>query len=122
MSRYSFVSKRDLLWLLPVLLCAVILILRGQSDTELSAEISVQGTVIGTYALDNPREIELPQADGVLIEIADGSISVKEADCPDKRCVRMGEISQRGEMIVCLPHALIITLVGDSAGADVVIG
>lgn len=122
MSRPVFFRKQDLLWLLLPVLCISILFFRGKSEVSVSAEVSINGTVIGTYPLQEPRTLSFPEADGVEIEIADGCIRIIESDCPDKRCVRMGSASQAGEMIVCLPHALIITLVGDTDGADVVIG
>ncbi|EET62314.1 hypothetical protein BRYFOR_05347 [Marvinbryantia formatexigens DSM 14469] len=46
------------------------------------------------------------------IVVEDGAISVTEADCPDKVCVREGKISRTGEFIACLPHELIITIEG----------
>ena len=44
------------------------------------------------------------------IEIKDGEVSVKEADCPDKICVNHKKISNVGESIICLPHKLVIEI------------
>ncbi len=33
-----------------------------------------------------------------------------QADCHDKICVKTGAISQKGEVIACLPHKLIIEI------------
>lgn len=38
--------------------------------------------------------------------IKDGTVNVLDASCPDKLCTKMKQISQVGEMIVCLPHKL----------------
>ena len=46
------------------------------------------------------------------IVVKDGFVSVTEADCADKICVREGKISSTGEVIACLPHELIITVEG----------
>lgn len=50
------------------------------------------------------------------IVVEDGFVSVTEADCADKICVREGKISRTGEVIACLPHELIITV--ESAGEE----
>ncbi|MCM1299800.1 MAG: NusG domain II-containing protein [Firmicutes bacterium] len=53
-----------------------------------------------------------------LIEISDGKIRVKEADCSDNTCVKMGWLDS-GAPIVCLPHRLVIRFTdsGDVDGA-----
>ena len=43
-----------------------------------------------------------------------------EANCGDHTCVRMGRISRAGEAIVCLPHRLVVEIVGGEAAADAV--
>ena len=40
--------------------------------------------------------------------IENGKIFVKDADCPDKNCCRMGYLDNLHNPIVCLPHKLII--------------
>ena len=57
-----------------------------------------------------------------VIEIKDGRIRVKEADCPDKTCVHMGWLSSSALPIVCLPHHLEICYAGSDSGADAVAG
>ena len=42
---------------------------------------------------------------------------MKDADCPDRLCVKQGSISKNGESIVCLPHKVIVTVTGGD-GAD----
>lgn len=42
------------------------------------------------------------------IAIRDGEISVTDADCPDKTCVKTGVLRSEYVPIVCLPHKLII--------------
>lgn len=121
MNRPVFAGRRDLLWLLLPLLCFLCLLLRGTPDAA-SAAIEVDGKAAGVYPLSEPQTITLPEAEGVVIEIRDGTIFVAQSDCSDRRCMRMGRISRTGEMIVCLPHKLTITLIGSSDGADVVIG
>ena len=45
-------------------------------------------------------------------EIATGEgVRMVSADCPGGDCLRAGEIRKNGEMIVCVPHRLVIRLV-----------
>ena len=44
------------------------------------------------------------------IAISDGAWMVS-ADCPGGDCLRTGEIKKNGEMIVCVPHRLLIRIV-----------
>lgn len=42
------------------------------------------------------------------VTISDGRICVSDADCPDKTCVRSGDLRHEHLPIVCLPHKLVI--------------
>ena len=42
------------------------------------------------------------------VEIKDGKIRVKDADCPDRICVNTGWLSSAAIPIVCLPNHLVI--------------
>lgn len=44
------------------------------------------------------------------IEISGGSVKVSHADCANQVCVETGSIDSPGDMIVCLPHELIVTI------------
>ena len=43
---------------------------------------------------------------------------MKEADCPDKYCVKQGKIKNVGETIVCLPHKVVVEIEKTSKGTD----
>ncbi len=53
-----------------------------------------------------------------VIEIETGKIRIKDADCPDKICVKTGWISEPGQSIICLPHELIIKIEGNNSKYD----
>lgn len=56
-----------------------------------------------------------------VIKVADGAVCVEEADCPNQDCVLQGWVSTTGEQIVCLPHELIVEIVGaEESGYDVI--
>jgi hypothetical protein len=44
----------------------------------------------------------------------DGRITVIEANCPDRDCVKRGWLKKPGDSAVCLPHRLVIRLTGES--------
>lgn len=47
---------------------------------------------------------------GIVIEINDGKIRVKDSDCPQKICVKHGWLRYANDVIVCLPNKTIIYL------------
>ena len=40
----------------------------------------------------------------------DGSVTVQDADCPDKICEKHRAINRTGETIICLPHKLVVEI------------
>ena len=53
-----------------------------------------------------------------IVEIKDKKIRVKDADCPDKTCEKMGWLSGAAMPIVCLPHKLVIEFTEDTGDVD----
>ena len=53
-----------------------------------------------------------------IIVIENGEVSMQEADCPDKACVRQGKIRQSGEAIICLPHRLTVEISADDTSEN----
>ena len=76
--------------------------------------ITVDGVVQGTYSLEKDNEIAIT-GDGWTnnLVIKNGYADMTEADCPDKICVNHVKISQVGESIVCLPHKVVVEIVGE---------
>lgn len=86
--------------------------------TDPAAEIYQNGKLLGTLPLSEDTEFTVNCENGYnVITIRDGKISVSEADCPDKVCMSMGEISG-GTPIVCLPHRLEIRVVNGKNDTD----
>ena len=77
-----------------------------------SAELHQNGTLIRTVSLDKDARFTIPSPNGGsnLVVVDRGRIRVEQADCPDKLCVKRGEISRSGETITCLPHKLTVTV------------
>ena len=76
------------------------------------AEITSDGNVIRVIDLSTaPDEtFTVESANGTnTVTVKNGTISVTEASCPDKICVKHGELRTEMLPIVCLPNRLIIT-------------
>lgn len=52
-----------------------------------------------------------------VIEVADGRVRCVESDCANQVCTDTGWVSSPGQMIVCLPHRLVVEVVADPADA-----
>ena len=77
-------------------------------------EISVDGTVVETLELHKDQEYTVKNDQGGVnvFVIRDGKAWVTEASCPDKICMDQGQVSQEGEMIVCLPNRMTARVMG----------
>lgn len=86
-----------------------------------TVEIVSNGKVIKTLNLstekNNSFEVENNGKINV-IEIKNGRIRVKSADCPDKVCVDSGWLESTDLPIVCLPNKLIIRFTENSDDID----
>ena len=47
------------------------------------------------------------------LHIQNGEAWISEANCPNHDCVKKGKISQNGEMLVCIPHRLTVSILGE---------
>lgn len=108
-------KKRD--WILGavIILVAVIMYIAmnaTQSDDGMAVKITLDGKEYGTYSLDEDREIEIKTDNGNnKVEIHDKSVEMKEADCPDKYCVKQEKINKIRQNIVCLPHKIVVEII-----------
>ena len=75
------------------------------------------------YPLSGDRVIETV-SNGIRLRIVieGGRVCVEEAECPDKICVRTGEISRVGQSIVCVPAEVVIRITGEGSDEDFIVG
>ena len=95
-------------------LCVVLVLLPPQDTPSELAQIKY-GSKTTTVDLHVDQEMVFESADGSYnaVTVKDGKIAVTEANCPDQYCVRQG-FCNSGEQIVCLPHKLVISFIGES--------
>ncbi len=98
-----------------ILALCLALVLLPTDDIATSQASIRSGNQMMTVNLLQPQELTFEAEDGGynIVTIKDGMIAVTEADCPDQYCVRQG-FCNSGEQIVCLPHRLVISFVGES--------
>lgn len=74
------------------------------------------GEKTAEYSLEKEQTITISCNEGGynLLKINTDGVSVEDADCPDKICVKHRKISKGGESIICLPHKLVIELESDT--------
>lgn len=111
-------DKRKVICIIAVL-CVVFFSLLGiilvkNSGGGNTACIYSDGKLIKTVDLNSAEEqsFTVNSADGGynIITVKDGSISVTDADCPDRICVMTAPISDGIQPIVCMPHKLVIRI------------
>lgn len=109
-------KKRNELFLIGGLLLLILLLYVGNKmvfgKSAITAEVSVEGQVIGTFPLNKSLDLMIDGYQGGTnhLVIKDGGASVTEASCPDKVCVRQGIAKEAGQALVCLPNKVIITI------------
>ncbi|MBQ3049813.1 MAG: NusG domain II-containing protein [Oscillospiraceae bacterium] len=95
-------------------LCAALVFFPGKEAAAQSAQVVSEGKIIRILDLNEAQEFTVAVDGGYnTITVKDGKIAVTAADCPDQYCVRQG-FCNSGAQIVCLPHALVISFLGES--------
>ncbi len=97
--------------------CAVIILATALFSVTISssdgnaAEVKKDGRVEYILPLEKDAEISVS---GCTVRVLNGKVSVISSTCPDKVCEKTGEISKSGEVIVCVPNRVEVSVVGES--------
>ncbi|SDD65985.1 NusG domain II-containing protein [Sporomusa acidovorans] len=84
---------------------------------EQKAEIWVEGTLYKTVPLKEGYKQEIRiggDSHYDIIEVQHTRIRVREADCPNQDCIKMGWIQHAPQQIVCLPYRIVIKIVSSA--------
>jgi len=110
---YMF-KKKDLILLGGILIISlVVIVIINFTKTEGDKIIIIKdGKVYETLDLNKNTTFTMKEDNGAynIITIEDGWVSMTEANCPDKICVKHSKIHYNGESIVCLPHKLVVEI------------
>lgn len=109
----KFFGKQDIIVITSVLIVALtaIFVLSFLSRPGKKVVIYVNNAVYETFSLDEDTKIHIETDYGNnTIVVKNGKVFVEDADCRDKICVNTGEKCNTDDIIVCLPHKLVISV------------
>lgn len=102
-------KKRDTFFILSaaaVFTFGLFVSLKSEKGTK--AEIRHDGKIYATVLLSEEKVISVNGKNTVVVH--DNEVYIKEADCPDKLCVKSGKISLKGQEIICLPNKVTVRI------------
>ena len=111
----------DTLLVIAVLLSALLLLLGLLllPAHENTVQVTVDGKVVATLPLSTDAILVIDGVGGQnTLDIRDGKVTVSAAGCPDEVCVQHQPISRAGQSILCLPHKVVITILGGDSLVD----
>ena len=93
---------------------------KASGDT-LYAEVWQNDTLIERVQLTDATDRTI-KLDGNTIVLSGKTAKIADADCRDQVCVRTGTLTHAGQAAVCLPHRVVLKLVGvNDSGIDAVV-
>lgn len=121
-------KKGDYVVVLLIFLISVTIFYISKTNLSTSSDsnliVNVNGEIVERQKLNSEfgeKEFVVESEFGKnVIVVEDNSVYIKDSDCKDKTCIKMGKISKVGQSLVCLPNRLIITIEGNS-DVDVVL-
>ncbi|WP_349945634.1 NusG domain II-containing protein [Lacrimispora sp. BS-2] len=117
LKKLTVIQKRELILVGAILvisgLLSGIFYARNRKPAE-QVVVTVDGKPVVTLDLHKDTDMVIDGYGGTdHLVIKDGYASITEASCPDKVCVRTGKIHRSGELIVCLPNRVVVTIEGE---------
>ncbi len=84
------------------------------------AVVEVDGQHVLELSLDRPAitPVQGPLGETV-IEVSGGTVRILSSPCPHDHCIHMGRIRHVGEILVCVPNRVFVTVRGDGGGERV---
>ena len=94
------------------MIAGLIYLLTRNGEAGNQVRITLDGEEYGTYSLTEDQEVPVRTEYGYnIVQIEDGMVFMKDADCPDKYCIHQGKTNRKNQSIVCLPHKLMVEVV-----------
>jgi hypothetical protein len=93
----------------------ILALLQGFAMPGQTVTVFADGELYGVYSLYENQTVEIESANGHnTMEIKGGQVSMIDADCPNKDCIKFGSISQTNQTIICLPNKVSLKISGES--------
>jgi len=118
-------KKTDLILVVIALIAAAAIWLFYSAGAEkgLTAVVTVDGEVKAELPMDKSGIVPIETEWGYnIVVVEEGEAFVVEADCRDQICVDHKKIDKTGETIVCLPHKMVVEIIGGEEEMDMVVG
>lgn len=97
-------------------------VLAGGASAQTGAEVVIRDADGGEQrmALSEDAELAVTTSAGTnIVQVKNGKVCVREADCPNQDCVEQGWISDSSQQIVCLPHKLTVNIEDSNASSSI---
>ncbi|MEG1426250.1 MAG: NusG domain II-containing protein [Oscillospiraceae bacterium] len=105
--------KKELLPILTVLLLmTAVYFFLPKAETATEAIVEQNGVVIDVVKLPKEKKIDIGGEFPLTVIFSAEGVSVENASCKDKICMKTGKIAKSGESIICLPARISIRLKG----------
>jgi len=104
--RKIFTSADIVLILFLLSIAVFMLVLIKDNISAKQVEISYHNTFVSSIPLDKDRIINID--DGIVVEIKDGKVRIKESTCKNKYCIKQG-CSNRFP-IICIPNEVSVVI------------
>ena len=90
-------------------------VVKLSSKTGEFAVVELNGVETARYSLNEDIRVDIACGDDCVntLVIRNGEAYIESANCPDKLCVKQHGIRMTGETIICLPHRLIVRIIGE---------
>ena len=111
----QYIKKADIVLAAALLICGILgfVFLQTDADDNAVVEITVDGSIYKTVSLNTDTSFEVNTSFGKNIIVTDNHrVCVEDADCEGRDCVEFGWIEKEGQVIMCLPHRMIVTIKG----------
>lgn len=99
---------------------ALFLAVQAAGD-RLYAEIWQDGVRIERVALTDATDRTIDVDGHNTIVLSGQTAEIQWADCRDQVCVRTGTLSRAGQTAVCLPHRVVLRLIGENTEVDAIV-
>ena len=87
-------------------------------------QVRVNGKIVAVHSLNKNGIYPIVDKGKNVLVIKDGEAYIKEADCPDKLCVKQGKVRKVGQSLICLQNKVVVEVVSkksdDKSAVDAV--